>query len=362
MNDYHQRSLGRALDLVIERGFIDLRSIALGDFRMVLRESRNLSFAVIRRHGPSILVKVPRLAEARETIRREALFYRAVRANPDLEGIREWVPRFVSDLDAEGGLVLELVPEAQTIAEARRRTGPVAPAVFRSLGSALGAVRRATQETDGRAAGEALFPREIPWILRAASPLRNDPADRHRGTGRVLDWLRGRPSLVAMLDRARTRWRVKSLINADLKLPNCIVPKNGRDRVTLIDWELAALGDPAWDVAGAVQSLWTTEMLAARPGPIGVADARERTSELAEELWSGYGDACPFLGPSDARAERQIVDLYVRCRLLQSAYELCQNRTDIPEFVVALLHQVDTWESEAQSAPAAPPEALVAIS
>lgn len=59
------------------------------------------------------------------------------------------------------------------------------------------------------------------------------------------------PALVAGLRAARARWRGLCLIHADLKHDNLLVEEapEGRLSVRVVDWEMARVGDPAWDVA-----------------------------------------------------------------------------------------------------------------
>jgi hypothetical protein len=58
------------------------------------------------------------------------------------------------------------------------------------------------------------------------------------------------PVLVARLREARTLWRPLALIHADLKHDNLIAETTPDGlRVRVLDWEMARLGDPAWDLA-----------------------------------------------------------------------------------------------------------------
>lgn len=57
--------------------------------------------------------------------------------------------------------------------------------------------------------------------------------------------------LVAGLRAARAMWRPMALIHADLKHDNILLDTRAAgDQLTILDWEMARLGDPAWDLAG----------------------------------------------------------------------------------------------------------------
>lgn len=62
--------------------------------------------------------------------------------------------------------------------------------------------------------------------------------------------------LVAGLRAARAAWRPIALIHADLKHDNVLVETaSGAARVRVLDWEMARVGDPAWDLAGLATRL-----------------------------------------------------------------------------------------------------------
>jgi hypothetical protein len=58
------------------------------------------------------------------------------------------------------------------------------------------------------------------------------------------------PLLVAGMREARRLWRPLALIHADLKHDNVLVEANPEGwQVRVVDWEMARVGDPAWDLA-----------------------------------------------------------------------------------------------------------------
>ena len=73
------------------------------------------------------------------------------------------------------------------------------------------------------------------------------------------------PGLIPALREARARWSRLCLIHGDLKHDNVLVCGAGASRrVVLVDWEMARLGDPAWDLAALAARL---PMAAPTEGP-----------------------------------------------------------------------------------------------
>ena len=95
--------------------------------------------------------------------------------------------------------------------------------------------------------------------------------------------------LADALARARASWRASCLVHGDLKWDNCLLAGEPHaPRVAVVDWEGAATGDPAWDLAGIVQQylghaeLQGLEVGGARPlAALRLAGASELGAALA---------------------------------------------------------------------------------
>jgi aminoglycoside phosphotransferase (APT) family kinase protein len=141
--------------------------------------------------------------------------------------------------------------EAEGEAEPDLATG--LPYLSATLAPALAAMHRATARLVRQppsteiAALIAEIDRSLPWILRLVDG--DGPADLWTNplVADLLAQILGRAELIAGLRRARAAWRSPALIHGDCKLDNVILADDGTIR--LIDWEMARLGDPAWDLA-----------------------------------------------------------------------------------------------------------------
>ncbi|MFT5528021.1 MAG: hypothetical protein ACI9HK_006009, partial [Pirellulaceae bacterium] len=68
--------------------------------------------------------------------------------------------------------------------------------------------------------------------------------------GKLLDLFQQHPYRT-MLEQARAVWKVESPIHGDVRGANFLFSPQ-QDQLAVIDWELADLGDPAWDIAGLI--------------------------------------------------------------------------------------------------------------
>lgn len=96
----------------------------------------------------------------------------------------------------------------------------------------------------------------VPWGLRVFDG--DAPADvwQTPALGRLLGELATDRTVVSAIRAARANWRNLCLIHGDLKHDNILVRPAGSDQpVIVVDWEMARIGDPAWDLAGLAARL-----------------------------------------------------------------------------------------------------------
>lgn len=124
----------------------------------------------------------------------------------------------------------------------------------------LARLHRATRDLAADGEGAHPWLTQPPWALRI---LDGDAPRELWGSpplaGLIGRWAAGQGADAARharaleaLREARLRWQPLCLIHGDLKHDNVLVDvRDGAvERVTVIDWEMSRLGDPAWDLAG----------------------------------------------------------------------------------------------------------------
>lgn len=97
----------------------------------------------------------------------------------------------------------------------------------------------------------------IPFGVTSVLPPVFDAICRHRTPNQAaLTRLRAMSPdparLLAGLSRTAREWRRRSLVHSDVKREHWFSHSLNGFELRLIDWELVRLGDPAWDVAGAL--------------------------------------------------------------------------------------------------------------
>jgi aminoglycoside phosphotransferase (APT) family kinase protein len=221
-------------------------------WRVRTHNSRNRNFAVLREDGSGYFIKQLRVqgSESLRMMEREAALYGLFAASGSL--LKDIAPAFIGfDREAQV-LVLEL--EAET-----NNGSPARPYFFslqfaKAVAKTLALLHRQRTE-DLAVVPYEFFERRPPGIYNVH---RGGPLLRWLGMGqlRLVDRVRQNQALASALDRMFTNWRCVHLIHGDVKWENCLWRERPTGAATLkwIDWELADLGDPAWDAGCFVQA------------------------------------------------------------------------------------------------------------
>jgi hypothetical protein len=159
------------------------------------------------------------------------------------------------------------------------------------------------------------------------------------------------PEFSQFLEDLITSYNKECLIHSDIRLENFIViphqvpyDKKGDAKLKLVDWELAHIGDPAWDV-GSVFSSYLSSWLFSIPITDETTPDRfmafaihplQKLQPAILSFWSSYScimkiqpvAATPWL----LRAVR-----YAAARLVQTAFEFSQTRTQLTGHAICLL-------------------------
>ncbi|MCU1408108.1 MAG: hypothetical protein JWM23_188 [Microbacteriaceae bacterium] len=223
------------IDDVVEHGLVvSETSVSHRSFRIRLGEREDLfvkQVDPVRSHGRDLVT--------------EAAVYRLARASPPLADV---VPPCHAIGVSDELIVLGAVrgtPLSET-AFAFGGVDATALSVLCEYGRAVARVHRVRPPTIGHE----------PWLLAALEPGWGNYGWLPRPCGELLMRLAATPALRRGFSRAAASWRVDGLVHGDLRWSNVLVALDEvPPRIWLVDWELACLGDPAWDIASVLADL-----------------------------------------------------------------------------------------------------------
>ena len=169
-----------------------------------------------------------------------------------------------------------------------------------------------------------------PWLLAADRRARVAArVHRHSQAGGVLATVEREPRLRLATGQVEARWTARHWVHGDLRPSNVVLDPAPPVRVRFLNFEYAGLGDPAWDLATALDTLvW----LASRPRSQASAQC------LGDYFLRGYRRAG---GPGSLYPAMQAV------RALATAWQLAEAARDRPS--AGLRAQLDGWLDRARS-------------
>ncbi|NPD26877.1 phosphotransferase family protein [Corallococcus exiguus] len=333
---------------LLARGLVHADDIVQGDFMVVEAGRRNRNHKIFRGERPGLFIKqVPAvMPELLQCIHREAACYQLIQERPDLAGLAELTPSLRDYDPRQHTLTVDLIDPSENLNEHHHRVNGFPVPVGALLGRALATAHDTTARMLSDPGWPTLFPRTPHWIL--SLPQRAESSLRHLGPAsqQVVALVRQSPVLSNGLALLQALWQPRCLIHGDLKFDNLLLQDPGDGpRLRIIDWELADVGDSAWDVAGVLAAYAQAWLLAvpgepSRPGPPVLHALApfplEATWPALRAFWDAYACGRGFTPEERGRELLRCVG-FAGARLVLTALEFAQGPGEpgpiVPRFV-----------------------------
>ena len=279
---------------------------------------RNHLVRVERPGAPCYVVKQPRDADTPDaaTMWTEAAIFWLSVNDPVFAVLAPWMPKYYHYDEPNKVLTIELIIASDSLMAKQMAGAAIAPRLIRDVGRAFGTLHGPASQVLREERTRRLFRTGIAWVLTLGAPqspyVPGTPAAQS-----IVAAVLQRPDAVAALAQARADWRDAHIVHGDAKAANVLILEN--DTVRVIDWEIAALGDGLWDVAGIVHSLLMPNPLSA-PEPLAVAQTRAQAQ--IDAFWDGYVAASP--SPAHLADPRVALLRLAGARMVQTCLEATQ--------------------------------------
>jgi hypothetical protein len=302
------------LQHLLRIGAVSAPELVDGDIALAAQDSRNRVVRLERQGQSGFIVKQPKDVAQPDaaTMWTEATLFWLSANDPDFAPLARWLPRFVHYDEPQRILTIEYVAPAVSLAEALLGPG-VPPPVLAETGRALAALHGPVSAASAAAPSRRLFASLMPWVLTIGSA-ENRYMPVTAASSELLRALLSHPQGAASISRLRAVWRPEKIIHGDVKAANLLLLPDGGIR--LIDWEIAGIGDPLWDLGGLVHSMLIPSP-GSEPEPLERAQARARP--LAESFWAAYA-ACGLAARPGTDAPSLMLAM-AGARILQTCLE-----------------------------------------
>lgn len=336
------------LRFLLNRRLIDEEQIVGGTIEVINASRRNHNFKVFNERGPSYFIKQGVGEEKARTVAHEADVYTFVRSFPGADKLRELLAPFCGFDPEQSILILEAARDAQSLIEHHTLTGRCSARLSASLGVAIGTLHRLTRRKEVLEKFGQHYASYIPLALYLYRPDASIFRYASHGAIELIKMVQRSNSLCESLDHMYGSWKTEALIHGDLRWDNCSVFASAfggrtRKRLRIIDWELAGIGDPAWDV-GTVFSEYLGFWI--RSAPISGATLPEQFLKFAKyplekiqpalrAFWNSYLRAADCRTDADDFLLRAVN--YTAARLIQTAFERVQDAAQMTGHAATLV-------------------------
>jgi hypothetical protein len=337
---------------LLRRGLLEKSELLDGEVTVADSTSRHRNALVMRRAKPGYFVKeaVPTQPMSVQTLMREAATYGLVQ-QPDsaLAPLAALMPKFHLWDPAQRLLVLELLPGAENVGMHVRRTNTFSPEIAAQFGRALATYHIRTAGKINAGTHGHIFPSSVPWALTISQQNHSTIANLSGANAQMLSLIQRYPNFPRRLDALHAGWRRDTLVHGDMKFENCVVTStdaaSGDVALKVVDWEIADLGDPRWDVGSMLQS-WISYWIFSMPADGTVSDpdqlaARaqyplERMRPAIRAFWQTYTTTAGVSG----QAERELLDTCISfggARMVQTVFESMYQMTQLTPHAIFML-------------------------
>jgi thiamine kinase-like enzyme len=338
----------KVIQYLMERGLISAASAVEGDLVVLDASRRNHNFKVISQRGPSYLLKQGVGPNKTATVANESAIYKCLQSHAGDNGLERYLPYFYGYDAEEGILILELLNGARTLFEYHAHCGRFSTGLAMKTGGALGTLHRVTWMEGKEGQGILGFTHEPPWILSLHHPRLGMLRDISSANIQLIKIIQQFGEFHELFDRLRQEWKSEALIHFDIKWDNCIVSAlsaaGRKNQLKIVDWELAGIGDPCWDVGSVFNDYLGFWLLSI---PIIGETPPDRFLELARyplvkmqpairSFWQSYMRQMELdAAESDEWLLRAV--RYAAVRLVQTAFEQMQMSFQLTGNVVCFL-------------------------
>jgi len=323
---------------LLDAGLLSRRYVVDGSLRVLRTTGRNINFVVTTGDGPAYLVKYGRRGDV--GLRREAAAYGFLELVAGAE-LRMALPSVVARVRGASILVLEHI-DGRNLRRHHAQLGRCPVTWAQRCGALLAAVHdvpisaipSALRSRHGAPAFGPAIHRPDQSLFTTSSQAVVD----------LIELVQSDSALCLALDNLAADESSHAFTHQDVRWDNVLLARTAQGRLTglrLVDWEGAAVGDPAWDVGclfAEYLSHWvgsiplTTIETVAQHVKLATFSLESAQRSIAA-AWAGYASS-RTLGPLEARHHLRRATQYVGYRLLQRALELDQ-RSSVVSLVAA---------------------------
>jgi thiamine kinase-like enzyme len=162
---------------------------------------------------------------------------------------------------------------------------------------------------------------------------------------KLLQIIQKDPKIYDILEELFACWNSKTLIHGDIKFDNIIVTREKSSRRSILtDWEMANIGDPAWDIGSIFQEFIRSWLYTL---PITGTEEAQQLLDMSKKSLQNMQYALRIFWKEYIQViqknPKETNDLLIKstefcaARLIQSAYEMLHSQTELNNIAVYMV-------------------------
>lgn len=242
---------------LLDKGFLQPEYFLSGDYTLTPLMSRNSIFKIQHQKDNGLFVKqlIQQDHVNRYLMQKDATSHYLIHKSSLYQKTVDYIPKYYGYDPNHHILITEYLKDTRSIHEEVFQTQKLSKVHAQQMAKILASFHFDIREEINQDESLQFFTGQIPWILKMESLNNTNPSG---GNNPIVTEIQKNKELVKKIEEVASQWQRYSLIHGDIKWMNFIVTSGKESEVKLIDWEIADLGDPLWDVAGAIQSYFTS--------------------------------------------------------------------------------------------------------
>lgn len=319
---------------MLGKGLIDAKSLVSGDYMVSQIQTRNSIFRVARKKAKGLFIKQLNNFDQNNTyvLQKDATCLWLIKNEPAFRALNKYVPEYFGYDTEHQVLITEYLSDAKSLEYVVQSAGELPAHFIDQLAQMMASYQFNLSEKVKSLRSVQFFPKQVPWVLN----LMDMPAQTFQqmtnssNPNPVFSLVANNEGFRKLVGPIKENWKTTSLIHGDIKWMNILVASpNDKPKLKLIDWEIADIGDPLWDIAGIFAAIITTLVLKKQQQNPNAAFAPYQVSSLADlqeawptiiRFWNQYLKKRKARQEPAEQALKKTID-YTGVRLIQSAVE-----------------------------------------
>ena len=327
----------------MNRGIASATSIVSGDYSATQSQTRNIIFNIRRQNEKSLFIKQINNFEHTNlyVLQKDATCLWFIKNEKAFKSLTKYVPEYFG-YDADNQvLITELIDDSRDLESYSREHKIFSSSLLEKLALMFRAYHFPLKEKTKSARPAQFFPNHIPWSMDSImlkSPEQQKGLSFTSYPNPVIHHVVNNPIHLAHIESTRMLWNPVGLIHGDIKWLNILISHENADpELHLIDWEIADIGDPLWDIAGVFQGFINNHLFHNVPSSTSQSINYFTGLDQLDNAWKYCGTFWSYYKSDNDNLELKKALRYTAARLIQTATEYNMAQAQLNPSASALL-------------------------